>query len=196
MWRRTAAVTVSTRSADYSLRQFAGDFADCAAEMVHGISTLPPEMRDSVRRLVERDDLLTVGLPRQGNNVAESYYLYFDSELSIVLFKVPKERPVQPHDHGIWESLLVYRGRIDHRVYERSDDGTKAGFASLTLVDTRVLNKGEVAIVAPPRDIHGFQALDDNTYGITVSKGEYKAERLYYRPEEQTYETRHARTLR
>jgi predicted metal-dependent enzyme (double-stranded beta helix superfamily) len=180
----------------YSLRQFAYDFLDGASKMVGNATVVPQALSDSVRRLVERDDLLKMGLPRQGNNVAESYYLYFDGELSIVLFKVPKDRPVQPHDHGIWESLMVYRGRIDHRVYERSDDGTQAGYANLRVVETRVLNKCDVVIVAPPRDIHGFQALDDDTYGITASMGQYKAERLYYKPEEHSYETRRARTLR
>ena len=46
-------------------------------------------MAGPIHRLVERDDLLDAGIPRPGNNVAESYYLYFDGEVSVVLFKVP-----------------------------------------------------------------------------------------------------------
>ena len=72
---------------------------------------------------MERGDLLDIGLPRQGNNVAFSRYLYFDTDLTMIIFKVSPEKPVQPHDHGIWESLFVYRGRLKHTMYRRVDDG-------------------------------------------------------------------------
>ena len=45
-----------------------------------------------------------------------------------------------------------------------------------------VLAKGDFAIVAPPDDIHGFVALDDETYGISLVRGEYKPIRNYYDP--------------
>jgi len=151
---------------------------------------------DPIRRLVERDDLLEAALPRPGNNVAESYYLYFDGELSIILFKVPTERPVQPHDHGVWEILFVYRGALEHTVYERVDDGSVAGRAVLRDHQCATLHPGDCAVVAPPRDIHGFRALTDGTWGITVSRGLYKPERLYFDVAAQTCATRRPRTLR
>lgn len=151
---------------------------------------------DPIRRLVERDDLLQAGVPRPGNNVAESYYLYFDGDLSIVLFKVPAERPVQPHDHGVWETLFVYRGALEHTVYERVDDGSIAGRAVLRDHESATLHPGQYAVVAPPRDIHGFRALTDGTWGITVSRGLYNPERLYFDVAARTCATRRPRTLR
>ena len=160
----------------------------------------PDKMRiaigEPIRRLVQRDDLIGLGLPRPGNNVAESYYLYYDGELSVVLFKVPTEPAVQPHDHGVWETLFVYRGALRHTVYERMDDGHVPGRAVLREHDSATLNPGDYAIVAPPRDIHGFRALTDDTYGITVSRGLYNPERLYFDVEAQTCATRRPRTLR
>ena len=151
---------------------------------------------EPIRRLVQRDDLLGIGLPRPGNNVAESYYLYYDGELSVVLFKVPTEPAVQPHDHGVWETLFVYRGALRHTVYERVDDGTVAGRAVLREQESATLHPGDFAVVAPPCDIHGFRALTDGTYGVTVSRGLYNPERLYFDVEAQTCATRRPRTLR
>ena len=151
---------------------------------------------EPIRRLVQRDDLLDLGLPRPGNNVAESYYLYYDGELSVVLFKVPLAPAVQPHDHGVWETLFVYRGALQHTVYERTDDGQSPGRAVLREHDSKTLNPGDYALVAPPRDIHGFRALTEGTYGITVSRGLYNPERLYFDVEAQTCATRRPRTLR
>jgi predicted metal-dependent enzyme (double-stranded beta helix superfamily) len=149
-----------------------------------------------IGRLVRREDLLGLGLPRPGNNVDESWYLYYDGELSAVLFKVPTERPVQPHDHGVWETLLVYRGALQHTLYERTDDRCVPGRAVLREHESRILRPGDYAVVAPPRDIHGFQAMTEGTYGITISRGLYNPERLYFDVQAQTCATRRPRTLR
>ena len=176
------------------VRQIASAAERCgpegATERVRAEIALP------IRRLVERDDLIGLGLPRPGNNVAESYYLYYDGELSVVLFKVPVDPAVQPHDHGVWETLFVYRGALRHTVNERTDDGRVPGRAMLREHESRTLNPGDYAVVAPPRDIHGFRALSDDTYGITVSRGIYNSERLYFDVEAQTCATRRPRTLR
>jgi len=179
-----------------SIRDCAG--AITAAIAVHrgDAAALGKAMDPALRRLMERDDLIDVGAPREGNNVAMSRYLYFDSELTILLYHVPKGQPIPPHDHGTWETVSVYRGRMRHVVYRRTDDGTKPGHAELRAIDDRVLERGDFAIVAPPDDIHGFTALDDDTYGITVVNGAYKAERHYYKPDEKTYVVKRQRNAR
>ena len=160
------------------------------------IDQMRAAIAEPIRRLVERDDLLKAGLPRPGNNVAESYYLYFDGELSVVLFKVPMDPPVQPHDHGVWETLFVYRGALQHTLYERVDDRAVPGRAVLREHASGTLHPGDYAVIAPPRDIHGFRALTDATYGITVSRGTYEPDRLYFDVQAQTCVTRRPRTLR
>jgi predicted metal-dependent enzyme (double-stranded beta helix superfamily) len=176
---------------------------DCAQAIAAAIAdhrgdqaALGRDMDAALRRLMTRDDLIGLGAPREGNNVAMSRYLYFDGELSILLYEVPKGRTIPPHDHGTWETVSVYRGRMRHVVYARDDDGTKPGFAELRAIDDRVLLRHDFAIVAPPNDIHSFTALDEGTYGITVVNGPYKAERLYYNAEEKSYVVKRQRNAR
>jgi predicted metal-dependent enzyme (double-stranded beta helix superfamily) len=181
----------------YSLRDFAGEVGAAAALLdSFGTDGFRAALADPVRRVLARDDLMECGVPRPGNNVAESWYLYFDGTMSIVLFKVPMLPAVQPHDHGIWETLFVWRGQVRHTVYERVDDRTQEGRARLVEREAGILGSGDFAIVAPPSDIHGFHALDDQTYGITVSSGQYKPERIFYNLESGSCEIRRPRTLR
>jgi predicted metal-dependent enzyme (double-stranded beta helix superfamily) len=187
----------SNQSTTYTLRDFATDIADAATHYEAGsLDLFRVALADPAMQILQREDLLEVGIPRPGNNVAESWYLYFDGELSVILFNVPVDPPVQPHDHGIWETLFVYRGNVEHTVYERLDDGDTPGKAQLGVAQSGVLGPGEFAVVAPPADIHGFRALDDNTYGITVARGAYKPERYYYNTQDGSYEVRRPRNLR
>ncbi|MEX2408571.1 MAG: hypothetical protein WD489_05630 [Rhodovibrionaceae bacterium] len=167
---------------------------DCAQAIIAAVKThggnrdaLISALREPLAKLAKRDDLRDLGVPRQGNNVAFSSYLYFDGELSILLFEVPHDRAVPPHDHGVWEGFCVYRGKVRHSVYRRADDGSKEGFAELETVEEGVMGPGDLAIVAPPADIHSFQALEEGTLGITVVNGTYKPGRLYFQPEAKTY---------
>jgi len=137
--------------------------------------------------LLARSDLLTIGVPRPGNHVAMSWYLYYDGDLSLLIYPLAKGKVIPPHDHGNWESMFVYRGAVKHTVYERIDDGSVAGHADLKIVDDRVLRPGDCAVIAPPADIHTFLATEDDTYAITVASGFYKEERCYFQPEAKTF---------
>jgi predicted metal-dependent enzyme (double-stranded beta helix superfamily) len=139
------------------------------------------------KALLQRDDLLSIGVPRPGNHVAMSWYLYYDGDLSLLIYPLAKGKVIPTHDHGNWESMFVYRGAVKHTVYERIDDGSVPGHADLKIVDDRVLRPGDSAVVAPPADIHTFVATEDDTYAITVASGFYKEERCYFQPEAKTY---------
>ena len=180
----------------YSIRDCASAIADALVQCGSDRKKLSQALGPPMKKLMKRPDLLAVGIPRAGNNVAVSSYLYFDGEMSMILFQVPKDKPIQPHDHGIWESLFLYKGRIKHTLYERADDGSMPGFADLKVVHDDVLEPGDFVIVAPPHDIHGFTALTDDTYGISVVNGAYKPERLYYDPDQKSYEVRLQKTAR
>jgi len=176
---------------------------DCAqaihdAIAMHGNdgAAIARRIRAALAPLIQEPDLLERGVERQGNNVAFSRYLYFDGELSILIYEVPKDRPIPAHDHGIWETLSVYRGRLRHVVYDRIDDGRAPGVADLRVRDDRILQRGDFAIVAPPSDIHSFTGLDEGTYGITVVNGAYKAQRHYYDPDAKTYVVKQGRNVR
>ncbi len=172
----------------------AGSVRGCAKALIDLVerygddqTALISAIKSPISELTKRDDLLDLGIPRQGNNVAFSKYLYFDGQLSIILFEVPKGKTIPPHDHGVWEGFCVYRGRIRHKVYRRADDGSVDGYAQLETVDDDILGPGDVVIVAPPADIHSFTALEDGTLGLTIVNGAYKDERHYYRPETNSY---------
>ena len=101
-----------------------------------------------------------------------------------------------PHDHGIWETLFVWRGKFHHTVYAREDDGSAAGKASLRVLDDRDLAPGDFAIVAPPDDIHGFRAVAPGSWGITIVDGAYKDGRNYYDPARGTVMVKRQRNAR
>lgn len=136
--------------------------------------------------LLALPDLRAKGVPRAGNHVATSFYLYYDGDLSILLFELPKGKRIPAHDHGNWETMGIYSGEVKHTVYERIDDGEIEGKATLRVVDDRTLVPGDTALVAPPADIHSFVATVDGTWGITVAAGTYFEQRSYYDPENGT----------
>jgi predicted metal-dependent enzyme (double-stranded beta helix superfamily) len=144
----------------------------------------------SVRDLLERPDLLSLGVYRKGNHITNSKYLYYDGRLQLTLDQFPKGKVVPPHDHGTWEALAIYRGRVKHTVYERIDDGSRPGHAELRIVDDRILEHGDVAMVVPPAEIHAFTALTDDTYSLTIVGDHYAEERRYYDYEAKTYVVR------
>ena len=178
---------MKTSGAIYTVRECADAIISALAKSPPTAERLTEALATPVCKLMARPDLLAVGIPREGNNVAFSQYLYFDGHLSILLYQVPKGKVIPPHDHGIWESLFVYRGRLKHTVYERADDGSVPGYAELKIIGDRTLERGDGVVVAPPADIHSFTALSDETYGITVLNGAYKPDRHYYQPDENTY---------
>lgn len=153
-------------------------------------------LREPMARLLARPNLLSLGVKREGNHIDNSKYLYFDGQLIMTMDQFPKGKFIPPHDHGVWEALCIYRGAVDHKVYERKDDGSKPGYADLTTIDDRVLRQGDMSIVAMPAEVHGFTALDDETYSLTVVGGHYKSDRHYFKPEEKTCVVRQPKALK
>lgn len=173
---------------------------ECAQSIIEAVRRLgpdSPQLSESIRgpmlALISRPDLKEMGVKRDGNHIDWSRYLYYDGELSITLDNFPKGKKIPPHDHGVWEALAIYSGRVSHTVYRREDDGSKPGYADLTVVDDRVLGRSDFALVAMPAEIHGFTALDDDTYSLTVVGGHYKPIRHYFKPEEKTCVVRRPR---
>ena len=142
---------------------------------------------DATQGLRRRPDLLQLGTKRPANHIDNSKYLYYDGQVSITLDQMPKGKVIPPHDHGIWEALVICRGRLRHSVYERLDDGKVEGHAELKTLEDREFSPDEIAMVVPPSEIHSFTALEDDTYVITVVGGNYSPIRHYYNVEKQSY---------
>ena len=150
---------------------------------------------EAVVPLLERPDLLRLGVKREANHIANSKHLY-DGQMSMTLDEFPNGKLIPPHDHGIWEAIIVCTGRLSHTVYERVDDGKVDGHAQLRVVEDRIFSPREIAMVVPPAEIHSFTALEERTFVITVVGGEYKPTRHYYNVENNTYQVRTPKALR
>jgi predicted metal-dependent enzyme (double-stranded beta helix superfamily) len=151
---------------------------------------------EAVLPLAVRPDLLQLGVKREANHITNSKHIYYDGQMSISLDEFPNGKKIPPHDHGIWEAIIVCTGRLSHTVYERIDDGTVEGFADLRVVEDRIFSPREIAMVCPPAEIHSFTALEDRTFVLTVVGGEYKPTRHYYQVENKTYQVRTPKALR
>ena len=175
--------------ANYTVRELADEVVRLVKLHGQDGKKLLDGLREPVQRLM-KSDLSTQGVKREGNHIDNSKYLYYDGQMSITFDHMPKGKFIPPHDHGVWEMMAIYSGRLKHVVYDRKDDGTKEGFADLAIIEDRVLEKGDVAIVAPPAEIHSFTALTDDTISVTIVGGKYKDDRAYYNPADKTYARR------
>ncbi len=81
----------------------------------------------ATRALVNRADLLTLGTKRQANHIDNSRVPLLRRPAVAYLDEFPKDKLIPPHDHGIWEALVVCSGRLSHSVYARTDDGKVEG---------------------------------------------------------------------
>jgi predicted metal-dependent enzyme (double-stranded beta helix superfamily) len=139
----------------------------------------------ALARLASRD-LLSLGVKRQANHVPNSRFLYYDGLLTITMDEYPKGKRIPPHDHGVWEALIACTGRFQHTTYRRLDDGSREGYADLAVAEDRVLEPGDIAIVAQPAEIHSFLALEERTFAMAVVGGHYKEQRHYFNPADKT----------
>jgi predicted metal-dependent enzyme (double-stranded beta helix superfamily) len=149
------------------------------------------ELISLLQRLAAEDNLLDIGLPRPTVHSSDGTWLYWDGELNILMAKFPEGRVVPVHNHGTWEIVGTYRGRLDYSAYRRLDDGSRKGFADLELCEHRVLEPGEFSLVPePPHDLHGFETVDGDMWMLVVVRGGFDEDRLYFDPEAGTYFTR------
>ncbi len=177
----------------------------CAAQVMRVISEYdqdrdPASLRmglvEATRPLVKHPELFQLGTKRVANHIDNSRYLYYDGLLSMTLDEFPKGKLIPPHDHGIWEALILCSGKLRHTVYGRADDGTVPGRAELKVTEDIEMAVGDIAMVVPPADIHSFQAVTEGTFVITIVGGEYAAKRHYYNTNDNTYAVRTPTALR
>ena len=109
-------------------------------------------LREPMAKLLERPNLLELGVKREGNHIDNSKYLYYDGQLILTLDNFPKGKRIPPHDHGVWEALCIYRGAVSlhgrhqARLHQLAvdEDGARAAFAGAAAF----LRAREVELVA------------------------------------------------
>lgn len=164
----------------------------------HSLSTgdLREGLLQATLPLLHSPDLFKLGTKRPGNHIDNSKYLYYDGQVSLTLDEFPNGKQIPPHDHGVWEALVLCSGALQHTVYERVDDGSVEGRAELRVVEDTTMDIGQIALVVPPGDIHSFKALSENTFVMTIVGGEYAHRRHYYDTANNTFVVRAPRALR
>jgi predicted metal-dependent enzyme (double-stranded beta helix superfamily) len=153
-----------------------------AAQAEHGddFAAFVEAATPACRELMERPDLLTLGF-QLGTHRTSIRLLYGDGDLSIIVAHEPPRLPIPVHDHGMWEMLGLYQGRLEHRLYERLDDDSRPGFSQVREIDRRTMTPGDVLCVPPaPNDVHGFTAETDDSYLVAILPGWYNRIRRYF----------------
>ena len=170
-----------------TVRRCAREISD-ALETIDDFDSLTASTGASLVKLMERPDLLCNAFPVRTHRIP-IWLLYCDAELTLLIGREEAHVTVPIHDHGTWEMLGIYRGKIDHSRYERLDSGEEAGsHAELREVERRTMERGETVLLPkPPHDIHSFTALADDTLVLAVIPGWYPGYRRYFDLETNSY---------
>ena len=177
----------------------------CAARMIrtidayaldHNSVKLRQGLLDATLPVSQRSDLYKLGVKRQANHIENAKWLYYDDQLTLELDEFPKGKFIPPHDHGVWEALVLCSGTLKHTTYERVDDQSVEGHSELKVVEEVMMKVGDIAMVVPPSDIHSFEAMSDDTFALTIVGGEYSPLRHYYNLSANTYAVRTPKALR
>lgn len=177
----------------------------CVARMIrtidayardHDAVKLRQGLLDATLPVSQRPDLYKLGTKRQANHIENAKWLYYDDQLTLELDEFPKGKFIPPHDHGVWEALVLCHGTLKHTTYERVDDRSVEGHSELKVVEEVMMKVGDIAMVVPPSDIHSFEAMTEDTFALTIVGGEYSPLRHYYNLQANTYAVRTPKALR
>lgn len=92
-----------------------------------------------------------------------------DTGLTLVRSRFDPGEPTPVHSHGTWGIVGVYAGRDRHEAWRRVDDGDGPGEAVVELIEERILEPGDVAIIPhPPQDIHRQQGHGEPAYELVL----------------------------
>jgi predicted metal-dependent enzyme (double-stranded beta helix superfamily) len=162
----------------------------------HDSVKLRQGLLDATLPVSQRSDLYKLGVKRQAHHIENAKWLYYDDKLTLELDEFPKGKFIPPHDHGVWEALVLCSGTLKHTTYERIDDRSVEGHSELKVVEEVMMKVGDIAMVVPPSDIHSFEAMSDDTFALTIVGGEYSPLRHYYNLNANTYAVRTPKALR
>lgn len=171
------------------MNEAVSDFIADVKRILGGEGASPNGLQRIAERMGElvRDPNATAGDETSGNFHAGrgSGPVYTDeSGLTLMQARFGPEAMTPIHNHGSWGVIGVYRGRDRYQVWRRRDAETVPGRAQVELVEERVLEPGDVAILPPPpQDIHAQQGIDGPAYEFVLfGRNAALLPRLYFDP--------------
>ncbi len=85
-----------------------------------------------------------------------------DNSLFIVVDSWLPGRGVRPHDHGTWAVVVGITGTERNIFWERTDDGSRSGYAELSKIREENISEGDV-VVMRMGEIHSVVSETDKT---------------------------------
>jgi predicted metal-dependent enzyme (double-stranded beta helix superfamily) len=168
-------------AAVYGARDCAGEIISALGKCGGDLQVAADETVAPMQRLMDRPDLLTLGVDRLAVHSDLAQYLYYDRDLMITISQFREGAVIPVHDHGTWECVGVYRGGIEHTLYRETGEGQRAGDAPLAEVEHTVLAPFDVVAAVPPlTEVHGFTVTAPETLLLVVVGGQYKPVRRYF----------------
>jgi predicted metal-dependent enzyme (double-stranded beta helix superfamily) len=180
---------MSTTTVSIAIDAFIGDVKAIIAQQDESEVALE-QIAARMAAFIADETVLAAHEEKMGNihTGRQSSPLYVDeSGLTLVRARFGPEQPTPIHSHGTWGVVGVYKGRDRYEVWRRLDDGTGEGYAEVEMVEERILEPGDVAIIpSPPQDIHAQQGYDgEETYEFVLfGANAMILPRLYFDPEQ------------
>lgn len=181
----------------YSVEEFAGAVERIMAEApdrLNAVRAIQPLLAQLLARPDLLDDRYKVVTPE--GRVRYTFYQSEDGRLTIGGPIFEAGRPTVVHNHNTWGVIGIYRGKQRTTRYQRVDDGSAPGRATLVQTSDEVLGPGSIYSLLPPDDIHRIEAIGGPSLSIHVLGVDLRQQyRQFFDPEAGTVRDVHGEAV-